>query len=98
MITGVSLPLTFQGRSQLMAPTVLASMAVLPEHQGKGIAKRLLFRVAEVADEAGKDIYLDSTPGAKRLYQSVGFEVLEDFVIRDEFPMTAMLRKARSKS
>ena len=72
-------------------------MAVHPDYQGQGIAKRLLLKGLELADEAGEDVYLESTPGAKGLYQRVGFEVLEEFTVRATFPMTVMLRKAMSR-
>jgi ribosomal protein S18 acetylase RimI-like enzyme len=77
---------------------VVSSMAVHPDHQGQGIAKRLLLKGLELADEAGEDVYLESTPGARGLYLRVGFEVLEEFTVQDTFPMTVMLRKAVSKS
>lgn len=76
---------------------VVSSMAVHPDYQGQGIAKRLLLKGLELADEAGEDVYLESTPGAKGLYLKVGFEVLEEFTVNDRFPMTVMLRKAGSK-
>ena len=76
---------------------VVSSMAVHPDYQGQGIAKRLLLRGLELADEAGEDVYLESTPGAKGLYLRVGFEVLEEFTVKDRFPMTVMLRRAGSK-
>jgi len=73
-------------------------MAVHPDYQGQGIAKRLLLKGLELADEAEEDVYLESTPGAKGLYQRVGFEVMEDFTVKDTFPMTVMLRKTKSHS
>ena len=80
------------------SPVVVASMAVHVDNQGQGIAKRLLLKGLELADEAGEDVYLESTPAARGLYQRVGFEVLEEFTVRDTFPMTVMLRKAKSQS
>lgn len=77
---------------------VVASMAVHVDYQVQGIAKRLLLKGLELADEAEEDVYLESTPAAKGLYQRVGFEVLEEFTVRDTFPMTVMLRKAKSQS
>jgi ribosomal protein S18 acetylase RimI-like enzyme len=80
------------------SPVVVASMAVHVDYQGQGIAKQLLLKGLELADEAGEDVYLESTPAAKGVYLSVGFEVLEEFTVRDTFPMTVMLRKAKSQS
>jgi len=76
----------------------VSSMAVHPDYQGQGIAKRLLLKGLELADEAEEDVYLESTPGAKGLYQRVGFEVMEEFTVKDTFPMTVMLRKTKSHS
>jgi len=72
-------------------------MTVHSDYQGQGIAKRLLLKGLEFPDEAGQDVYLESTPSGKGLYQRVGFEVLEEFTVKDTFPMTVMLRKATSK-
>ena len=69
-------------------------MTVHPNYQGQGIAKRLLLKGLELSDEAGQDVYLESTPSGKGLYRRMGFEVLEEFIVRDTFPMTVMLRKA----
>lgn len=77
---------------------VVSSMTVHPDYQGRGIAKRLLLQGLELAGEAGQDVYLESTPSGKGLYQRMGFEVLEEFTVKDTFPMTVMLRKAESKS
>lgn len=77
---------------------VVSSMAVHVDYQGQGIAKRLLLKGLELADEAGENVYLESTPAAKGFYQRVGFDVLEEFTVRDTFPMAAMLRKAKSQS
>jgi GNAT superfamily N-acetyltransferase len=77
---------------------VVSSMAVHPDYQGQGIAKRLLLKGLELADKTGEDVYLESTPGARGLYLRVGFEVLEEFNVNDKFPMTVMLRKAGSKA
>jgi ribosomal protein S18 acetylase RimI-like enzyme len=76
---------------------VVSSMTVRPDHQGQGIAKRLLVKGLELVDEAGEDVYLESTSSGKGLYQRVGFELLEEFVVKDAFPMTVMLRKAESQ-
>jgi ribosomal protein S18 acetylase RimI-like enzyme len=77
---------------------VVSSMTVRPDYQGQGIAKRLLLKGLGLADEAGEDVYLESTPSGKGLYQRVGFEVLEEFTVKDTFAMTVMLWKAESKS
>jgi ribosomal protein S18 acetylase RimI-like enzyme len=70
-------------------------MAVDPDYHGQGIAKRLLQKLCEIADEAGQDIYLESTTAARTLYKNAGFEVLGELVILDgEYLLTSMLRKS----
>jgi ribosomal protein S18 acetylase RimI-like enzyme len=49
----------------------VCSMAVDPEWQGRGIGKLLLAEDCKRADQAGQDIYLESTVAGKRLYQSL---------------------------
>jgi ribosomal protein S18 acetylase RimI-like enzyme len=71
-------------------------MAVDPDYHGQGIAKRLLQKLCEIADEARQDVYLESTTAARTLYKNAGFEVLGELVLLDErYLLTAMLRKSR---
>jgi ribosomal protein S18 acetylase RimI-like enzyme len=71
-------------------------MAVDPDYHGQGIAKRLLQKLCEIADEARQDIYLESTTAARTLYKNAGFEVLGELVLLDgEYLLTSMLRKSR---
>jgi ribosomal protein S18 acetylase RimI-like enzyme len=71
-------------------------MAVDPDYHGQGIAKRLLQKLCEIADEARQDIYLESTTAARTLYKHAGFEVLGELVLLDgEYLLTSMLRKSR---
>jgi predicted GNAT family N-acyltransferase len=51
------------------------------------------------ADQAGQDIYLESTVAGKRLYQSAGFESLGECKILDRtVAICPMLRKAKVQS
>lgn len=56
----------------------LDSLAVMPEHRGRGIAKALLRATAEKAATAGCGplglLVDDNNPNAERLYRSVGFK------------------------
>lgn len=78
-------------------------MAVHPDWQRRGIAKRLLLTVCAHADKAGQDVYLESAPPARKLYAANGFEVLkvDDFAEMfdapdgEDFPLTYMLRRFR---
>lgn len=68
---------TFAGRPAMN----VHDLAVLPGHQGRGIGRALLERVADVAREAGcckvtLEVH-DSNEGAKRLYRDVGFGPFE---------------------
>ncbi|OQO01349.1 hypothetical protein B0A48_12904 [Cryoendolithus antarcticus] len=78
------------------------SMAVHPDFQGKGVAGKLLAAEFELADEDGQDVYLESTPVARQMYQRAGFEAIGTLdlsdLTADEYFLTAMLRKAKLKS
>ena len=72
-------------------------MAVHPDYQGHGIAKRLLQRICEFADEAGQDVYLESTTAGLSLYKKGGFEVLGELsMLEGEYTLYSMLRKPKS--
>ncbi|MDE7180057.1 MAG: GNAT family N-acetyltransferase [Muribaculaceae bacterium] len=54
----------------------LDSLAVVPEYRGRGVAKVLITDACRKADEAGLPLGLlvaDHNPGARRLYDSLGF-------------------------
>jgi ribosomal protein S18 acetylase RimI-like enzyme len=83
----------------LTAFTDLCSMAVDPECQGRGIGKQLLAENCKLADQAGQDIYLESTSAGKKLYQAAGFEPLGEFKVLDgAVAVNPMLRKAKVQS
>jgi ribosomal protein S18 acetylase RimI-like enzyme len=75
-------------------------MAVHPDYQGNGIAKRLLQKICEFADEAGQDVYLESTTAGLSLYKKGGFEVLGELSMLQwldaEYTLNSMLRKPKS--
>ena len=74
-------------------------MAVHPDYQGNGIAKRLLQKICEFADEAGQDVYLESTTAGQSLYKKGGFEVLGELTMLDgEYTLNSMLRKPKSSA
>jgi len=74
-------------------------MAVDPECQGQGVGKRLLEADCKLADQAGQDIYLESTTAGKRLYESAGFEPLgEEKVLDGTVAISPMLRKPKTQS
>jgi ribosomal protein S18 acetylase RimI-like enzyme len=53
----------------------LSTLGVAPSHQGRGVGKRMLSYITDIADENGSPIYLSSTnPKAIPLYQKFGFE------------------------
>lgn len=72
-------------------------MVVHPSQQGRGIGRKLLDAICELADKAGQDVYLEASPAGRRLYEKAGFEVLQEkTLLGGPGPdMTAMLRRAR---
>lgn len=74
-------------------------MAVDPDYHGKGIAKLLLQKICEYADQAQQDIYLESTEAARTLYRNAGFEVLGELLMLDgAYLLTSMLRKPKKST
>ena len=55
-------------------------IALLPQHQRKGIGKRLLRHLLAEAGAAGKPVrlHVEQANPARRLYQRLGFEQIED--------------------
>jgi len=93
------LPYTTPRDKQLTASEDVPSMAVDPDYQGHGIAKRLLQKLCELADEAGQDIYLESTTAGLPLYKKAGFEVLGELSMLDgEYQLSSMLRKPKTSA
>ena len=74
-------------------------MSVLPEYQGRGIARRLLERGLEGADQAEQDVYLEGTVAGVPLYRRCGFEDLRDMgVLNGAYQMKAMIRHPNKAS
>lgn len=74
----------------------LYDLAVKPEHQGKGIASRLLRPMLAYLDRIGANCYLE-THDAKNvsMYEHFGFELVESpYMPNSELRHYAMLRKA----
>ena len=59
------------------------TMCVDPDHQGKGIAGRLLDRGLEEAGKVGQDVYLEATEAGQGLYISRKFEMLDHIPLMD---------------
>lgn len=59
----------------------LASLAVHPDHQRKGIASVLLKRGFEAADHDGLPLYLEAAPAGKPLYDSMGFRKVSELIV-----------------
>lgn len=59
---------------------LVIDLALLPEHRGKGIGTRLLQRVLDEADCAGKPvrIHVERFNPARRLYDRLGFREVGD--------------------
>ena len=70
-------------------------LAVSPAYLGRGIGQELIKRGVELADQAGEDMYLESAPPARKLYERNGFEQVDEFEMPKGYRVTFMLRKAR---
>jgi GNAT superfamily N-acetyltransferase len=72
-------------------------MVVHPDYQGRGIGSRLLAEVCRLADKAGQDIYLESSPVGTKLYLNAGFERIGNIDLQEgQYVLACMLRKAGS--
>ena len=69
----------------------LASVFVLPEWRGRGIASRLVQRVEEEAREAGIATFYLYTPDQQALYRRLGWQDCEELSYRGE-AVTLMIR------
>ena len=59
---------------------ILVDVALDPEHSGKGVGGRLLRRLLDEADAAGRPVlaHVEKTNPARRLYARLGFEAFAD--------------------
>lgn len=74
-------------------------MAVHPDYQGQGIARRLLERALQGADQAGQDVYLEGTEAGERLYRRCGFEDIRDIAVFDgAYRLKVMIRRPKCVS
>jgi GNAT superfamily N-acetyltransferase len=71
-------------------------LGVLPDHQKRGIASRLMQWGTDIADENGIVAFLNGRPEAIRLYENFGFKTV--YVTHFKFddlevaPVASMLR------
>jgi len=74
----------------------LSRLAVLPEHQKRGIASRLMQWGANFADANGIVAFLNGRPAALRLYKNFGFKTVNETYFKfddlEVAPVTTMLR------
>lgn len=75
---------------------LVVDIALLPEHRGRGIGTMLLHRVLDEATAAGRRvrIHVEQFNPARRLYERLGFRVIEDqgvylLMERAPYPNTA---------
>lgn len=61
-------------------------VTVLPEAQGKGIGKVLFKRVTDLADEQGRECYLESSRAEPnmQIYERMGFELSKEMICDDD--------------
>lgn len=70
----------------------LASVYVVPEARGRGIASALVQRIEREAKDAGQGLLYLYTPGQQRLYRGLGWQPLEQLSYRGE-QVTLMTRR-----
>jgi len=73
----------------------LFSIAVHPDHQGRGEGKRLMLEGLKAADKSNMPVYLESSKESNiGFYQNFGFEVLAEHKVSEHSPsMWPMWRK-----
>ncbi|KXS94697.1 hypothetical protein AC578_10374 [Pseudocercospora eumusae] len=79
----------------------LASMAVHPEHQGRGIASRLVADGLKLVDADGAECYLEATPSGRKVYEKAGFVVKAEIPLPQldgKYSLVVMVRPAKSAS
>lgn len=55
------------------------SVVVLPEFQGRGVGKRLMGKVIEMAEEEGVPVGIEASAEGEPMYRRVGFELVSRF-------------------
>ncbi|PPJ60523.1 hypothetical protein CBER1_03194 [Cercospora berteroae] len=78
----------------------LQSLAVHPDHWGKGIAGKLLqYSLQELIDRDGQEAILESTPMAKKTYSRWGFQEIKELpMMNGAYISTVMVRPAQKKA
>jgi ribosomal protein S18 acetylase RimI-like enzyme len=73
----------------------LQALATSPAHRGQGHAARLLQEKFLECDASGVMIALEtSKPASLSYYQKLGFEVADELVLQEAFPVWLMCRNA----
>ncbi|KAK3653254.1 hypothetical protein LTR56_004790 [Elasticomyces elasticus] len=75
----------------------LRKVVVLPERRGEGVGRQLLEAGFKLIDGEGRNVFPHSTTVAWKLFESSGFEVLEEVEVMEGYHMMAMLRKANGR-
>ncbi|KAF2209629.1 hypothetical protein CERZMDRAFT_100411 [Cercospora zeae-maydis SCOH1-5] len=78
----------------------LQSLAVHPDHWGKGVAGKLLqYSLQELVDRDGVEALLESTPAARRTYTRWGFQEVKQLpLMNGQYISTVMVRPAQQKT
>lgn len=59
----------------------LMNIYTLPEYRGKGVGRKIIEFLIEDAKRRGTEkIYLESSKGAKHLYEEIGFSDMQDYM------------------
>ena len=59
----------------------LMNIYTVPEYRGHGIGRKIIeFLIADAKKRGTEKIYLESSVGAKRLYEEIGFSDMQDYM------------------
>ncbi|MCR5072222.1 MAG: GNAT family N-acetyltransferase [Clostridiales bacterium] len=59
----------------------LMNIYTLPEYRGQGVGRKIIeFLISDAKERGTEKIYLESSVGAKHLYEEIGFSDMQDYM------------------
>ena len=65
----------------MLHPIVVRFLAVHPDHQGKGLASKLLKAGLEDADRAQAQTYIEASPAGLPVYLKYGWKIIDEMTV-----------------